>query len=101
MPGKVRSPIFPETPTLIESGVNVNLTWLSGVYAPAGTPAPIVARLNKEISRIMHSPETKKQLDAMASEVAPAMTPEEFAAHQQRARDNFGAIVRSAGIKAN
>lgn len=101
VPGKVRSPIFPETPTLIESGVNVNLTWLSGVYAPAGTPAPIVARLNKEITRIMHSPDTKKQLDAMASEVAPAMTPEEFAAHQQRARDNFGAIVRSAGIKAN
>jgi tripartite-type tricarboxylate transporter receptor subunit TctC len=101
VPGKVRSPIFPETPTLIESGVNVNLTWLSGVYAPPGTPAPIIARLNKEITRIMHSPETKKQLEAMASEVAPAMTPEEFAAHQQRARDNFGAIVRSAGIKAN
>jgi hypothetical protein len=37
----------------------------------------------------------------MASEVLPAMTPDEFAAHQQRARDAFGAIVRSAGIKAN
>ena len=101
VPGKMRSPIFPETPTLVESGVNVNLTWISGVYAPAGTPAPIVTRLNKEITRIMHSPDTKKQLDAMAAEVVPAMTPEEFAAHQQRARDSFGVIVRSAGIKVN
>ena len=91
VPGKMRSPIFPETPTLVESGVNVNLTWISGVYAPAGTPAPIVTRLNKEITRIMHRPDTKKQLDAMAAEVVPAMTPEEFAAHQQRARDSFGA----------
>jgi tripartite-type tricarboxylate transporter receptor subunit TctC len=101
VPGKTRSPIFPETSTLLESGLNVNLTWISGVYAPAGTPAPIVARLNKEIARIMHNPDTKKQLDTMASEVLPAMTPDEFAAHQQRARDAFGAIVRSAGIKAN
>jgi tripartite-type tricarboxylate transporter receptor subunit TctC len=101
VPGKTRSPIFPETSTLIESGLNMDLTWISGVYAPAGTPAPIVTRLNKEIARIMHSPDTKKQLDALAAEVMPAMTPEEFAAHQQRARDSFGAIVRSAGIKAN
>ena len=79
----------------------MNLTWISAVYAPAGTPAPIVTRLNKEITRIMHSPDTKKQLDAMAAEVVPAMTPEEFAAHQQRARDSFGVIVRSAGIKGN
>jgi len=101
VPGKTRSPLFPETSTLLESGLNMDLTWISGVYAPAGTPAPIVTRLNKEIARIMHSPDTKKQLDALAAEVLPAMTPEEFAAHQQRARDSFGAIVRSAGIKAN
>ena len=101
VPGKTRSPIFPDAPTLLESGVNVDLVWISGVYAPAGTPRPIVTRLNKEIARIMQSPEAKAQLDAMAAEVLPAMTPEEFAAHQQRARDRFGAVVRSAGIKAN
>ena len=101
VPGKMRSPIFPAAPTLIESGVNVDLAWVCGVYAPAGTPAHIVARLNKEIARIMHSPDAKKGLDAIAAEALPAMTPEEFAAYQQRARDNYGAIVRSAGIKAN
>ena len=66
-----------------------------------GTPRAIVTRLNKEISRIMQSPDAKAQLDAMASEALPPMTPEQFAAHQQRARDRLGAVVRSAGIKAN
>jgi tripartite-type tricarboxylate transporter receptor subunit TctC len=99
VPGKTRSPTFPDAPTLIESGVNVDLVWISGVYAPTGTPQPIVARLNKEIARIMQSPDAKAQLDAMAAEVVPAMTPEQFAAHQQRARDRFGEVVRRAGIK--
>ena len=101
VPGKTRSPIFPETPTLIESGTNVDLVWLSGVYAPAGTPRAVVTRLNKEIGRAMHTPEAKAHLDAMAAEPVPPMSPEEFARHQQRARDRFGAVVRSAGIRAN
>jgi tripartite-type tricarboxylate transporter receptor subunit TctC len=101
VPGRERSPIFPETPTLIESGVNVDLGWISGIYAPAGTPAAIVARLNREIGRIMQTPATKKELDSMAALSLPHMTPEEFARHQQRARDHFGTIVRRAGITAN
>ena len=101
VPGKTRSPIFPETPTLIEQGTNVDLVWISGVYAPAGTPGAVVTRLNSEIGRIMHTPEAKKYLDAMAAEAVPPMTPSEFAAHQQRARDRFGAVVRSANIRLN
>jgi tripartite-type tricarboxylate transporter receptor subunit TctC len=101
VPGKERSPIFPETPTLMESGVNVEMSWISGIYAPAGTPASIVTRLNKEIGRIMQTAGTKKELDSMAALSLPHMTPEAFARHQQRARDDFGAIVRQAGIKAN
>jgi tripartite-type tricarboxylate transporter receptor subunit TctC len=88
-------------PTLLESGVNVELGWISGIYAPAGTPASIVTRLNREVGRIMQTPSTKKELEAMAALSLPHMTPEEFAGHQQRARDKFGAIVRQAGIKAN
>jgi tripartite-type tricarboxylate transporter receptor subunit TctC len=101
VPGKTRSPIFPDTPTLIEQGTNVDLVWISGVYAPTGTPRAIVTRLNGEIGRIMRSPEAKAYLDAMAAEALPPMTPEQFAAHQQRARDSFGAVVRQANIRAN
>jgi tripartite-type tricarboxylate transporter receptor subunit TctC len=101
VPGNTRSPLFPETPTLIESGTKVELTWWSGVYAPSGTPRAIVTRLNQEIGRIMQSPEAKAQLDAMAAEAVPPMTPEAFAAHQQRARVRFGGVVREANIRAN
>lgn len=101
VPGKTRSPLFPDTPTLIEQGTNVDLVWISGVYAPAGTSRAIVTRLNQEIARIMQSPEAKVQLDAMAAEVLTPMSPEQFAAHQQRARDRFGVVVRQANIKAN
>src|SRR5690606_27209056 len=101
VPTPTRSPVFPDTPTLKESGIDVEMTWISGIYAPAGTPQSTVTRLNKEIARIIQSPETKAQLDAMAAEVLPAMSPEEFAKHQQRARDQFGEVVRRAGIKAN
>ncbi len=101
VPGKARSPLFPDAPTLIEQGVNVELAWVSGVYAPAGTPRAIVERLNRDIARAMQAPESKTHLDAMAAEVMPPMTPEAFATHQQRARVRFGAVVREAGIKAN
>ena len=38
VPGATRSPLFPDTPTMAEAGTNVDIAWLSGVYAPAGTP---------------------------------------------------------------
>jgi tripartite-type tricarboxylate transporter receptor subunit TctC len=99
VPGKARSLLFPDTPTLLEQGVDVDIVWISGIYAPAGTPAAVVARLNREIGPIMHGPEAKKHLDAMAAYAVPVMTPKEFATHQQRARDRFGAIIRQAGIR--
>ena len=101
VPGSTRSPVFPETPTLLESGINVQVSFISGVYAPAGTPAHIITRLNREITRIMQAPETKAQLDSMMADTLPPMTPEAFASNQQNARIHFGSIVRNAGVKAN
>jgi tripartite-type tricarboxylate transporter receptor subunit TctC len=99
VPGPSRSPIFPEAPTMAEAGTNVDITWMSGVYAPAGTPKDIVARLNREIGRIMQMPETRATLTNMAAEAVAPMTPQAFAAHQKQARARFGAVVRDAGIK--
>jgi tripartite-type tricarboxylate transporter receptor subunit TctC len=59
---------------------------MSGVYAPTGTPREIVARLNREIARIMQTPETRAMLASMQAEAVVPMSPQEFAAHQQRAR---------------
>lgn len=99
--GPQRSPIFPDVPTLKEQGVDIAMTWISGIYAPPGTPQAIVTRLNQEISRIMQTPETKASLAAMAAEPLPVMSPEEFTKHQARSREAFGEVVRRAGIKVD
>lgn len=101
VPGATRSPLFPDVPTMAEAGTSVVITWTSGVYAPIGIPRDIVMRLNREIARVMQAPETHARLTAMAAEVMPPMTPEQFAEHQQKARDRFGAVVRAANIKLN
>jgi tripartite-type tricarboxylate transporter receptor subunit TctC len=101
VPGSARSPLFPDVPTMAEAGVDVDIVWMSGVYAPAGTARDIVARLNREIGRIMQAPETKTLLASMAAEAVPPMSPEAFAAHQQKARERFGALVREANIRVN
>jgi tripartite-type tricarboxylate transporter receptor subunit TctC len=101
VPGAARSPLFPDTPTMIEAGTNVRITWLSGVYAPTGTPREIILRLNREIGRIMQTPEARAVLAPMAAEASAAMSPEEFAAHQSRERARFGTVIREANIRAN
>ncbi|MPZ47483.1 MAG: tripartite tricarboxylate transporter substrate binding protein [Betaproteobacteria bacterium] len=101
VPRTTRSPLFPDVPTMAEAGTDVVITWTSGVYAPSGIPRDIVTRLNREIGRVMQAPETHALLTAMAAEVMPLMTPGQFAAHQQTARDRFGAVVRAAKIKVN
>ena len=101
VPGATRSALFPDTPTMAEAGTNVDIVWLSGVYAPAGTPREIVTRLNREIARIMQTVETRAMLASMQAEAVAPMSPEEFAAHQQRARERFGELVRDANIRVN
>ena len=101
VPGATRSPLFPDTPTMAEAGTNVDIAWLSGVYAPAGTPREIVLRLNREIARIMQTPEARAMLASMQAEAVAPMSPEEFAAQQQRGRDRFGDVVREANIRRN
>ena len=98
--GAARSPIFPDTPTMAEAGTDVGTDPLYGVYAPAGTPREIVARLNREIGRIMQTVEVRAALSAVGAEVVTA-SPEEFALLQQRDRERFGAFVREANIRAD
>jgi tripartite-type tricarboxylate transporter receptor subunit TctC len=101
VPGTARSPIFPDLPTMAEAGTNVDITWMSGVYAPSGTPREIVTRLNREIGRIMQTAETRTLLAAMAAEPIAPMSAEAFAARNRRERERFGAIIRAANIKLN
>jgi tripartite-type tricarboxylate transporter receptor subunit TctC len=56
--GAKRSVTLPDVPTLMESGVRVEAYLYQGLFAPAGTPAPVVNKLNAEITRIISEPQT-------------------------------------------
>jgi tripartite-type tricarboxylate transporter receptor subunit TctC len=95
-----RSAALPDVPTAAEAGLpDFEVTTWYGMLAPAGTPRPIVARLNGELVRIMHSPELKERLAAMATDPWTS-TPEEFAAYIKEETARWAEVVRKAGIKA-
>src|SRR5512138_1626172 len=76
-----RSPALPEVPTAAEAGLkDFEVTTWYGVLAPAGTPRPIVTRLNAELGKIMHTPDVKERLAGLATDPLTS-TPEEFAAY--------------------
>jgi tripartite-type tricarboxylate transporter receptor subunit TctC len=96
-----RSPLLPEVPTAEEAGLgNFDVTTWYGILAPAGTPRPIVARLNAEFVKIMRTPEVKERLATMATDPLTS-TPEEFGAYIQREIEKWGDVVRKAGLRAD
>ena len=96
-----RSSVLPEVPTAAEAGLpNFEVTTWYGILAPAGTQKAVVTRLNAELARIMHAPEMKEKLDAMATDPVTS-TPEEFEGLIKREIAKWGAVVRQAGLKAD
>jgi len=95
-----RSPAAPDIPTLDEialPGFEAN-TW-HGVVVPAGTPATIVARLNREIVAILHLPDVVERFSSQGAE-ALGSTPEEFAAYIRSETLKWAKVVRDSGAKA-
>ncbi|HEX7890608.1 MAG TPA: tripartite tricarboxylate transporter substrate binding protein [Ramlibacter sp.] len=94
-----RNASLPDVPAVAESGYkDFNAVSFYGVMGPAGIPAPIVARLNADINRILQRPDVKTAFQAQGFD-AGGGTPEEFAAlirsEIQKSRD----IIKTAGIK--
>ena len=81
MTGPKRVEVYPEVPTVAESGLpGYELTNSYGFFAPAGTPRNVIDRINTVVIEVMHTPETHKVLAADGAEAAPPATPEEFKA---------------------
>jgi tripartite-type tricarboxylate transporter receptor subunit TctC len=96
-----RSPALPEVPTAAEAGLkDFEVTTWYGVMTPAGTPRPIVSRLNAELVKIMHMPDVKERLAGMATDPLTS-TPEEFAAYLKQEIAKWGDVVRKANLKAD
>jgi tripartite-type tricarboxylate transporter receptor subunit TctC len=95
-----RSTLFPDLPTVAESGLPGFDAVLSyGLVAPAGTPQPIIERLNAELRAALATDEVKRRLHQEGAEPMPT-TPEEHAAIIDREETKWSAIIRSIGLKA-
>jgi tripartite-type tricarboxylate transporter receptor subunit TctC len=99
--GRVRSPALPNVPTLAEAGVpGYEATIWLGVMAPAGTPQPIVDRLNVEINKILARPDLAEAWRAEGANPM-IMKPGEFGAYVQSEIERWARVIKANNIKTN
>jgi tripartite-type tricarboxylate transporter receptor subunit TctC len=94
-----RAPAMADLPTIAESGVpGYEMVLWIGVFAPAGTPPDIAAKLNAEVVRIVNLPDIRQRLDGMG--VGPlGNTSQQMAEWIRREIARYGPVVKAAGIK--
>jgi tripartite-type tricarboxylate transporter receptor subunit TctC len=97
-PKRVRS--LPELPAIAETLPGFNNTTWYGLLAPAGTPAPIINKLNAEMKNAIANPEFVKQLDALGL-AAASSSPREFGDMIRTELARWTKVIRDAGIQAN
>ncbi|HEY9224552.1 MAG TPA: tripartite tricarboxylate transporter substrate binding protein [Variovorax sp.] len=96
-----RSPALPDVPTIAESGVpGYEATSWFGLLAPAGTPAPVIAKLNASILKALANPEVKKKLAEQGAEAA-GEKPEQFAAFIAAETAKWGKVVKESGASVD
>ena len=97
--GPARSPLFPDLPTVGESGMPgfVVESWY-GLLGPAGLPAEVVARIQRAVIAMLADPEMRSRLSAAGLEPLSS-TPEEFAALIRSELERWGPVVRASGAR--
>ena len=96
-----RHPAYPDVPTVAEVvGAEFDADTVFGIYAPAGTPRDIVARLNSEIGKAMQSAELKARASAIAAQEM-VLSPDAFAARLRAEHERMAALVKETGLKAD
>jgi len=96
--GEKRSPAFPDTPTMIESGFpKVISTGWGGLLAPAGTPPEVIRRLQAEVARGIVAPDVRERLSALGAEPVGSTT-EAFNALIKSELEKWAIVVKGAGL---
>jgi len=94
-----RSGALPDVPTMAEAGLpGFEMQSWFGLLAPAGTPRPIISRLNAETNKALNTPEMKSAIATMGANLMSG-SPEQFADHIKSEIGRIGEIVKAAGIK--
>ncbi len=99
--GRERSMLAPSLPTLAEAGLTeLDVSGWFGLFAPAGTPAPVIERLNVEITTQLKADDLRERFKSVGIEPMPT-TPDALAAFMKREFTNFGEVIRRAEIRAD
>ncbi len=99
---KKRSPLFPELPTIDESGIKgFEDTTFNGLVAPAGTPRPVLDKLRDAVARAVAVPALQNRFDGLGIPLVASASPDDFNAYIRRHVEDFAKLAKTAGIKAN
>jgi len=96
-----RASALPDVPTAQEAGIpTMDVSQWQGVLAPAGTPKPVIDRLNQEIVKALKLPDVHERLVTQGGAEIVTGTPEELGALIRRELDSYGRLIKAANIKA-
>lgn len=98
--GERRSPALPNVPTVAETLPGFDATSWYGIFAPAGTPRDIVAKLNSQIAKALGTAQLKEHLRRQGVDPV-GDSPEKFAEHFKAEVKKWGEVVKAAGIQAD
>ena len=99
--GARRSPEYPDLPTIGEFYPGYEVTIWLALFAPAGTPEPVLAKLRAAIATALAAPEVREKLSVAGGLEPFVTTPEEFAALIRRDYDKYGKIVKTIGVRVD
>ncbi len=98
--GKKRSSLFPDIPTMIESGVGYDVDQWYGILAPAGTPRSFIARLHAEFTKVLQLPDIKERLLGLGVEPVGS-APEQFDAYLKSEIVKYEKVVKASGARVD
>jgi tripartite-type tricarboxylate transporter receptor subunit TctC len=97
--GRTRSAVLPDVPTIAEAGLpGYEATIWLGIMAPAGTPQPVVEKLNGEINKVLSRPELRTAWEKQGA-VPIIMSPAEFDSYLRADIEKWGRVIQTASIK--